>query len=490
MLETVKSTVTDPLSAYSYQAIAQLIMLFEEPALISLQNHVNQSDERHKRKRKCLNCRNDQGKNNRHHSNEIRHTDRSPAVYFHMPASGSLLDDYGHAHSKFENDYAKALDEEQEQQGNNRREPILCKECQSLQEKLKSVGVDSLKVTNRAEKYISAPQVKEKDVPQKCEFLVHQKPIKISIPLKYREGRGLLEVLEDIEDSATNTEESQNEEEEEDLPQILKPQNMIGFRNYYSDWRDGINFHRVPPLSHQQQQNKRPDQFQKPYRPLSRVKRSFHRIQSIQSFIKQNNSQSLESSYYESEYMSDSNKKVAKKEITNQQITQKEKAFEQTDQAQQLLLLDSLDLYSQQSSSSSEQQSYVSSSNMSSSFDQSEEDRERPKHVTNQYPDFASQQVLFGVAASGLFALSQISQKNPQGMQGKGEDRLQILLEEEPQIDLRKKSKHNLPLSPITEEQGDNREANPPIDFKFDITFDEDYFKLQPHFKDCCIGKL
>jgi len=31
-----------------------------------------------------------------------------------MPASGSLLDDYGHAHSKFENDYAKALDEEQE----------------------------------------------------------------------------------------------------------------------------------------------------------------------------------------------------------------------------------------------------------------------------------------------------------------------------------------------------------------------------------------
>jgi hypothetical protein len=36
---------------------------------------------------------------------------------FYMPASGSLLDDYGNAHARFEKDYAKALEEQQEQQG-------------------------------------------------------------------------------------------------------------------------------------------------------------------------------------------------------------------------------------------------------------------------------------------------------------------------------------------------------------------------------------
>lgn len=98
------------------------------------------------------------------------------------------------------------------------------------------------------------------------------------MPLKYREGRGLLEVLDEIVDSASNTEESQDEEEHVEGillsgGVLLKPHKMFGFRNYYSDWRDGINFHRVPPVQHNNLRESNAD----PYRPLSRVKRSFVR---------------------------------------------------------------------------------------------------------------------------------------------------------------------------------------------------------------------
>lgn len=87
-------------------------MLFEEQAIVSLHNHVNSLEDRYRQR--CLNCFRHQAL----HQGDLRlnnhHQVRSnAAAYFHMPASGSLLDDYGHAHSKFEIDYAKALDEEQ-----------------------------------------------------------------------------------------------------------------------------------------------------------------------------------------------------------------------------------------------------------------------------------------------------------------------------------------------------------------------------------------
>lgn len=55
-----------------------------------------------------------------------------------------------------------------------------------------------------------------------------------------------------------------------------EPPKIFKFRNYYSDWRDGINFHRVP--LQQQERKAKLGEKADPYRPLSRMKRSFVRI--------------------------------------------------------------------------------------------------------------------------------------------------------------------------------------------------------------------